>query len=179
MIELRKITHDNLEAILELKLADGQEDSVNSSIYIWAKAYVDATNNKRPPMLFAIYNGEEVIGLVEIGFYELCEDAFLRKKFGDKATYGINHFMIDKKHQGKSLGKQAMLKIIEFLRTFPQGRADAISVSYWMTNEGARRLYASVGFAETGDVWDGETFEVWNPERKDIEEAEVGARFGL
>ena len=179
MIELRKITHDNLEAVLELEVAEEQKDSVNSGIYIWARAYVDATNNEMPPMLFAICNGDEVIGLVELGYYELAEDAFLRKKFGDKATYGLNHFMIDKKHQGKGFGKQAMLKIIEFAQTFPQGKADAVSVSYWMTNEGARRLYASVGFVETGDIWDGETFEPWEPSRKDIEEAEVGARLGL
>ena len=179
MIELCKITHDNIEAVLKLELADGQKNFVDPGVNCLAYAYVDITNNEKPPMLFAVCNGNEVIGLVEMGFYELAEDSFLHKEFGDKATYGINSFMIDKKHQGKGFGKQAMLKIIEFLRSFPQGKADAISVSYWMTNEAARKLYASVGFVETGDIWDGETFEPWNPEREDIEEAEAGARFGL
>jgi len=87
--------------------------------------------------------------------------------------------MIDKKHQGKGLGKQAIVKIIEFLRSFPQGKTDTISVSYWMTNVAARKLYASVGFVETGDIWDGVTFEAWNSKREDIEDAEVGARFRL
>ena len=179
MIELCKITHDNFEAVLELKVADGKKDNVDSNIYRLADAYVDLANNKKPPMLFAIYNGDEVIGLAEMGFYELEENAFFHKKFGDRTNYEIIHFMIDEKHQGKGLGKQAMAKIIVFLRSFPQGEADTISLSYWMRNDAARRLYASVGFVETGDIWDGETFEKWDAKRKDVEYAEIGVRLGL
>ena len=87
--------------------------------------------------------------------------------------------MIDHKYQGKGFGKQAMQKVIEFLRLFPQGKADAMYLSYWQTNEAARGLYASVGFVETGEIWDGQTGESWDPEREDIERAEVGARLGL
>lgn len=182
MIELHKITYDNLEAVLELKLEDAQKDYVDSVIYSLVKAYVNITNDMKPPMIFAIYNNDEVIGFVKIGFYELTKDFFydgMCKEFGDKATYGIDSFMIDKKHQGKGLGKQAIIKIIEFLQSFPQGKTDTISVSYWMTNIAARKLYASVGFVETGDIWDGVTFEAWNSKREDIEDAEVGARFRL
>ncbi|MCL2350354.1 MAG: GNAT family N-acetyltransferase [Defluviitaleaceae bacterium] len=179
MIELRKITHDNFEAVLELKVSEEQKDFVSSPIYCLAESYVDVTNRERPPLLFAIYNGEEVIGYVDMGFYELGEDAFLSKKFNDKATYGINRFMIDEKHQGKGLGKAAMLKVIEFARTSPQGRADAMATSFWMQNDASRKFFASVGFIETGDVWDGETFERWDASRTDIENAELGARLAL
>jgi diamine N-acetyltransferase len=48
-----------------------------------------------------------------------------------------------------------------------------------MVNEAARKLFASLGFVETGAKWDGQTGGNWNAERKDIEYAEVGARLGL
>lgn len=179
MIELRKITHDNLREILALELADGQDQYVDTNIYRLASAYVKITNNEKPPILFAIYNNDEVIGFTDMGFYELAESAYLCKEFGDKATYGINHFMIDKKQQGKGLGKQAMIKIIEYLYSFPQGKADAISISYWMTNVAARGLYKSVGFIETGEKWDGNTGEKWDADREDIELAEVGTRLAF
>ena len=179
MIELRKITQDNLWEVLELKVAIGQEGYVDSNIYRLAWAYVKETNNEKPPLVFAIYHHDKVVGLMDMGFFELSETTFLFEEFGDKATYGINHFMIEHKYQGKGFGKQAMQKVIEFLRTFPQGKADAIYLSYWKTNEAARGLYASVGFVETGEIWDGQTGESWDPEREDIERAEVGARLGL
>jgi len=123
-------------------------------LYTLAEAYVDVTNSNDapyagPPMPFAICNGEEVVGYVLLGIEKLEEDDFLYKKFGDKTVYDLNRFMIDVKHQGKGFGKAAMLKIIEFLRTFPQGKADSVHLSYVTTNEAARRLYASVGFVET------------------------------
>ena len=64
-----------------------------------------------------------------MGFFKLSETSFLFEEFGDKASYGINHFMIDHKYQGKGFGKQAMQKVIEFLRLFPQGKADSIYLS--------------------------------------------------
>lgn len=179
MVQLRKITHDNFDAVMELSMTDEQKGNVDSSIYCLAKAYVKILNDEKPPMIFAICNNDEVIGYVDIGFYELSEDSFLSKKYGDKYTYGINRFMIDKKHQGKGFGKQAMMKVIEYIETFPQGQADAVATSYWLVNEAVRKLFASVGFVETGAIWDGQTGDNWNVERKDIEYAEVGARLGL
>jgi diamine N-acetyltransferase len=179
MIELRKITHDNFHAILNLELTVEQKSLVEPNSYRLANAFVNLTNNENPPMLFAIYYQEDLIGFVDTGYYQLGEKSFLTTNFGDKTTYGINSFIIDKKHQGKGLGREALLTVLDFLQSFPQGKADAISISYWMTNHAARRLYTSVGFVETGDVWDGDTFEKWDPNRQDIEYAEVGSRFAL
>lgn len=179
MIDLRKITHNNFETVLKLGVTEEQERNVDSSIYCLAKAYVKILNDEKPPMILAIYNNDEVIGYADIGFYELVEDSILTEKFGDKSTYGLNRFMIDKKHQGKGFGKQAMVKVIDYIKTFPQGKADAIATSYWIVNEPVRKLFKSVGFVETGAIWDGQTGDNWNPERKDIEYAEVGARLGL
>ena len=156
MIELRKITRDNFGAVLKLKLADGQENFVASNIYSLAEAYVDSTNSEKPPMPFAIYNGEEVIGFTMMEFEEIDEDEFIFQTFGDKTIYNFFRFMIDEKHQGKGFGRQAMKKVLEFLQTNPQGKADAIFLSYEPTNEVAKKLYESLGFVETGHIEDGE-----------------------
>jgi len=159
MIELRKINQENFEPVLKLKLADGQENFVAPNIYSLAQAYVstiDTEEGLKPPIAFAIYNNGEVIGFAMMEYEKIEEDEMLFKEFGDRAVYNFFRFMIDKKHQGKGLGKQAMKKILEFLRSSPQGEVDAISLSYEPTNEVARKLYASSGFVETGHLEDGE-----------------------
>ncbi|MCL2353565.1 MAG: GNAT family N-acetyltransferase [Defluviitaleaceae bacterium] len=170
MIELRKIDHDNFEAVLEIKLAEGQRVNVMPISHCIAEAYVDMTAGKKPPMLFAIYSNDQVVGFVEIGFYQLDEDLeddeWLYFEFGDKATYEVSRFMIDEKHQGCGIGRAAMVAVIEFVKTSPQGAADSISLSYWDKNEAARRLFASVGFVEVGH-------------REALDEGEVGARYAI
>jgi len=156
MIELRKITHDNWTKVAGLKLAEGQENFVAPNLYSLAEAYVDTTNNDDPPMPFAIYSNDELVGFAMMEFCELDEDEMLYEKYGDKSTYNFFRFMIDERHQGRGLGREAMVKILEFLKTFPQGKADSISLSYEPTNETARKLYSSLGFAETGHLMDGE-----------------------
>ncbi|MCL2854016.1 MAG: GNAT family N-acetyltransferase [Defluviitaleaceae bacterium] len=156
MIELCKIDHDNFDKVLKLKLAEGQESFVASNIYSLAEAYKDLTNNEKPPMPFAIHNGDDVIGFTMMEFCELDEDDPFFVDFGDKAVYNFFRFMIDKDHQGKGYGRQAVGKILEFLRSQPQGKADAISVCYEPENEVSRKLYAPLGFVETGHIIDGE-----------------------
>jgi len=180
MIELRKVTPKNFyEVALELKVTKEQEEFIGSNSFALASAFVDLTNKEIPPIVFAIYYEDKPVGLVEMGYYQLSPDSFLSKKFGDKATYGINHLMIDQKFQGKGIGKQAMSKIIDYLKTAPLGQADAISLSYWYENNDARKFYAAVGFKETGDIWDGDSFETWDSTRTDFDLAEVGARLAL
>jgi len=179
MINLEKITEDNFDDVVDLRVSDEQKGFVDTNLYCLAQAYVDLANEELPPVLFAITNDGEVIGLVAMDYYKLSETSYLTKHFGDKMTYEINHFMIDQRYQGKGLAKQAMQKIIEYIKTFPQGEADAISLSYWSVNDGARGVYSSVGFTETGDIWDGEKLIPWDKTRKDLDQAEVGARLGL
>jgi len=47
-------------------------------------------------------------------------------------------------------------KVIELLRTFPQGEASSIYLSYVTTSEEAKGLDTSVGFMETGHIEDVE-----------------------
>jgi len=158
MIELRKIDHDNWHAVIKLKLNPEQENWVAPNIYSLAEAYVDQMCSDKPPMPFAIYNGDELVGFAMMEYCDIedDEDEPLWVRFKDKAIYNFFRFMIDAKHQGKGYGRQAFGKVLDFLKTQPQGAVDAISISYMPDNDVARKIYAGFGFVETGDFVDGE-----------------------
>ncbi|MCL2362329.1 MAG: GNAT family N-acetyltransferase [Defluviitaleaceae bacterium] len=161
MIELRKIDHDNWEDVLKLKVADHQKNFVAPNIYTLAEAYVEIVNGDEedadyPPMIFAIYKDNVLVGFTAMEQNEPDEDEYLYMTFGDKAVYNFYRFMIDEKFQGKGYGREAMVKILEYLKSFPQGEVDSISLSYEPENDVARKLYESLGFVETGHIEDGE-----------------------
>ena len=60
--------------------------------------------------------------------------------------------MIDKRYQGRGYGKEALKLAIDFIRTWPCGKAEYCWISYEPENEVAKKLYASLGFEETGEM---------------------------
>ena len=61
--------------------------------------------------------------------------------------------MIDKKHQGKGYGKEAMQLALDFIRAFPCGAVEYRRLSYAPQNSVAKKLYKSLGFAERPDYY--------------------------
>jgi diamine N-acetyltransferase len=70
----------------------------------------------------------------------------------------IQRLMVDEKYQGKGYGRFAMQKLIELFRA--DERIQEVGISYDPKNEGARKLYTSVGFVETGEIFEGEAVAV-------------------
>lgn len=64
-------------------------------------------------------------------------------------NYNLWRLMIDENHQKKGYGREAIRLALEFVKTFPCGKAEYCWLSYEPENEVARRLYASFGFMET------------------------------
>jgi diamine N-acetyltransferase len=64
-------------------------------------------------------------------------------------SHWIGGFLIDRRQQGRGYGRAAMLAIIEYLRR--EQAASTLALSYQADNAVARRLYASLGFVETGE----------------------------
>ena len=60
--------------------------------------------------------------------------------------------MIDKRYQGSGFGREALILALDFIRTWPCGKAEFCRVSCEPGNETARKLYASFGFEETGEM---------------------------
>jgi diamine N-acetyltransferase len=149
MIELRKITFDNLDECIKLELKEEQKSFVASNIRSLAEAYIALANNEGIPMPYAIYYNNVMVGFIMLVYEEVAENS-------DENVYWVCRLMIDKRYQGKGYGKEIIAKALEFIRTFPKGKATVVSLSYEPENIVARTLYASFGFVETGEIQDGE-----------------------
>lgn len=68
----------------------------------------------------------------------------------DEGSHWIGGFLIDRARQRRGLGRVAMPAVMEYLRQ-AQG-ATQFALSYAPGNAVARRLYASLGFVETGEA---------------------------
>jgi diamine N-acetyltransferase len=57
---------------------------------------------------------------------------------------------VDENHQGKGYGRFGMEKMLDIFRA--DERIKTVGISYEPHNDGARKLYASLGFVETGEI---------------------------
>ncbi|MCT1402153.1 GCN5 family acetyltransferase [Paenibacillus sp. LC231] len=155
MITLRKITLENRRAIFNLEVSEDQRRFVASNLSSVASCYVLATNGGQP-FPFAIYADEQPVGFVMITYritgYELPTIA--------DDSYCILRLMIDKQYQNRGYGREAMKKILEFVRTFPAGPAQYCWISYKADNAAAKKLYESYGFRDNGEIENDELITV-------------------
>lgn len=68
--------------------------------------------------------------------------------------------MIDEKYQNKGYGREAVKLALDFVRSFPCGKAEYCWLSYEPENEVARHLYHSFGLVETGEMDGNEVISV-------------------
>ena len=134
MVELKAITEDNFIDAFNLKLASGQERFVSHPIRSLAQAYV--YRNQCQP--FGIYVDGTMVGYVMV-IYDF-----------DIPEYDIWHMMIDESMQGKGIGREALNKVIEYIRTKPFGNSGRIALTCNKDNPIAKKLYESRGFSATG-----------------------------
>jgi len=71
--------------------------------------------------------------------------------------------MVDENQQAKGYGYFGMKSMLEIFRADPRVRA--VGISYEPNNEVARKLYARIGFVETGEIVDGEVLAVYKIHR--------------
>lgn len=132
MVTLESITADNLEEVLAVSGNEDQRRFVSPVAESLAQAYV----YPKTAFPFAVRAGDKIVGFIMMGYYEA------------KDYYTLWKFLIDKDHQNKGYGKQALLLGIDFLK-------DRFGVSEIYTgvipdNAVAKKLYLSAGFEETG-----------------------------
>ena len=151
-ITLEKITYKNyVKTIWGLSVTPKQKNYVASNVGSLAEAYVAITNGA-VALPFAICKNKKPVGFLMIGYGLVDEDDVEDENPGFieivKNGYCIWRFMIDKRYQGRGYGKRAMELALEYIRTFPCGKADYCWLSYEPENEVAKKLYASFGFIE-------------------------------
>ncbi|WNQ14109.1 GNAT family N-acetyltransferase [Paenibacillus aurantius] len=155
MITLRKITLDNRREIFKLEVAEDQRGYVASNLSSVASCYVLSTNGGHP-FPFAIYAEEQPVGFVMLvyGITGYDEPSLA------KDNYCILRLMIDKQYQNRGYGREAMVQILEFIRTFPAGPAKYCWIPYKPENTMAKKLYESFGFRDNGEIFNQEAITV-------------------
>ncbi len=132
MVELREITKDNIEEILNLSVFEQQKTFVSSVAYSLSQAWV----YKESAFPFAVYADKTPVGFIMLGYYE------------SRKQYTLWKFLIDKNHQNKGYGKEALKQGIMYLKN--NFEVSEIYTGVALGNEKAKHLYSSVGFKITG-----------------------------
>lgn len=155
MIVLRKITNENRREMFNLKVSEDQKKYVASNLSSVASCYVLSTNGSQVfPRI--IYDDQKMVGFVMIIYgntgYEQPEYA--------ENNYCLLRLMIDERYQNNGYGRKAMVKIIEFIKSFPAGQADYCWISFKDDNTAAKGLYESFGYIDSGQVINGENISL-------------------
>lgn len=134
MTELRKITVDNFDDIIALRVAPGQEGLCVENVESIAQAYVQP--NCFP---FAIYEGS-----TPVGFIMTCIDT-------DDGEWWLYRLMVDARHQGRGHGRSALQQAISNIQKDSERRRIYLGVD--KSGQAAPVLYESLGFREDGRVY--------------------------
>lgn len=132
-MEFREIDRSNYWDCMALTIHDSQEGFVadNKQSLVEA-AYEDGLY----PL--GIYHGETMVGFILYDYDDTLPG------------WSMSRFMIGKQFQGNGYGKQAVLEFIDYFQK--KHNADQLYVSVSLENAVARKLYASIGFAEIKEI---------------------------
>ena len=151
MPEIRPVTKDNWRELIKLEVREDQKGFVASNVKSIAESqfgYDEPDFGHWDFHPFGIYDNNIPVGFLMYGF-----------NFSHpKQQAFIIRLMVDEKFQGKGYGRFGMEKLLEIFRA--DERIRVVGISYEPENEGARKLYASLGFIEPGELIEGETLAV-------------------
>ncbi len=145
VVELREITDENRDAVLALRVSDEQSDYVADV----AQSLDDAAQYPEAKAWFrAVYADDVLVGFVMISDGITDPDPTLL------GPYFLWRLLIDEGHQGKGYGSATIDRVVEHVRTRPDG--DVLLVSCHPGPATPIPFYERYGFVLTGDVHEGE-----------------------
>ena len=150
MIHLVELDKYNTWDVMFLKTRRDQKRFLADNVWSMLHAY---TGNKTKGAVypFGIYNDKKPVGflLIAYDYSEVCDDPEAPEI--SKNNYFLWRLMIDKRYQGRGYGREAVKLALDFIKTFPHGKAEYCWICYDKENEVARKLYLSMGFEEIGE----------------------------
>jgi len=147
MPEILPVTKENWRELIDLKVREDQREFVASNLFsiVQAQFGEDVPDEGHWDMFpYGIFDEGKAVGFLMIAY-----------NYGyDRFQGFVQRLMVDEKFQGKGYGRLGMNWILEHYRS--DARIKSVAISYEPHNEVARKLYASVGFQETGEIFEGE-----------------------
>ncbi|MEI2663115.1 GNAT family N-acetyltransferase [Rossellomorea sp. LJF3] len=132
-VKIAEVNAENWYECCQLELSREQQEFIEPNAISIAQSKFETT--LKP---FAIYVEDKIVGFLM--FNSVPEEL---------DGYWVYRIMVDKNYQGKGIGKAATdLMMNEMIETYEINR---IVVGYHPENQGAHRLYASLGFVDHGD----------------------------
>ena len=129
-ISLRQVTKENYEEVCELDVTKEQEDYVACNMWSIVESKYNEGYETR-----VIYMKEE-----PVGFFMWVKESRIK--------VSIWRFMVDKKHQQKSIGRVSLnLALAEIKKV---SDLQEIEICYNPKNPVAKEFYSSFGFSEIG-----------------------------
>ena len=150
MVHLEELNKYNVWDVIELTVKKEQESFIAGNEWSLVHAYVgNKTEGAVYP--FGIFDDDKAVGFLMIAYDygEVCNDPDAPEI--SQKNYFLWRLMIDQEEQGKGYGKKTVELALEFVKTFPHGKADFCWLCYDKNNEVARKLYLSMGFQEIGE----------------------------
>ena len=151
---LQPVTADNWRVLIKLKVREDQDGFVAPNLYSIAEAQFGFEGFEDEGHWdfhsFGAYVGDE-----PVGFVMYC----LNPKYSRFQAF-VMRLMVDEKFQERGYGRETMQLVLETLRSNEEIKS--IGISYEPHNEGARRLYAGLGFIEPGELIEGEILAILN-----------------
>jgi diamine N-acetyltransferase len=148
MVHFEKVHGGNIWDIAALSVFRSQKKFVADNKTSIIEAYASISSGGSV-FTFGIYNDETPVGFVMIGYG--TDEYWASPPEIAENNYNIWRFMIDKRFQHKGYGKAAFQLALDFIRTFPCGKAEKCWLSYEPENTTAEKLYSSFGFVPNGE----------------------------
>jgi diamine N-acetyltransferase len=146
-VKIVELNEDNWYECCQLEVSKEQSDFIESNAISIAQ-----TKFERTLKPYGIYFEDRVVGFLM--YNSVAEEL---------DGHWIYRIMVDKKFQGKGIGKAAMEQIIAEMKKLPDVKK--MVVGYHPDNTGAHQLYASLGFIDHGDRFGKEMAVVKNLEK--------------
>ncbi len=132
-VKIVELNAENWYDCCELEISTEQKEYIEPNAISIAQSKFERT--LKP---FAIYFEEKVVGFL---MYNTVQE--------ELDGYWVYRIMVDKKFQGKGIGKAATNMMISEMAKLPNVKK--IVVGYHPENLGAHNLYSSLGFIDNGD----------------------------
>jgi diamine N-acetyltransferase len=148
-VELRPVTIENWRELVKLNVREDQRNFVASNVYSIAEAQFGFDHEGHWDFYpFGIYADGQAVGFIMNG---LNLGHPRRQAF-------VTRLMVDERFQGQGYGRVAMNILLDRIRA--ESRIFEVGISYEPENEVARKLYASLGFVEPGEMLGDETLAI-------------------
>lgn len=138
-IALQPINAENWLNCVRLKVDDSQTKFVASNAFSLAQSKYEPES-----VPLGIYDDTTMVGFL----------MYHPEDYGMAKIWFIERLKIAKEYQGKGYGRAAMQVLIDQFRAQPG--YEAILISFVPENTVAAKLYASLGFEDTGEIEEGE-----------------------